>query len=209
MFLLLVLIALLHQVYYTVNTKVEMFPAKMIFLRVIEMLGRISIIPIVLFYYLHQMKQQPDATTTTFTIIGIAFPIIVFCREITGIYSTFRHSLRKIILKASDPNTTIEKMSYIELFLINWNVFHVISFDVIRISQRLHDGHELVWKSKYGTKLNDAKQIIRKKQMDIELPKIYKVMNTDGLHDDSDDEIEMHSFEEVISNESKNGLKGE
>jgi hypothetical protein len=195
MFLLLIVISLSHQVYYSWHEKLDEYPARSIFLRLIEMMGRIAIFPIVLFYFLSSIKMDSQSTELIFTVLGILIPIVIFYREAPMLRAVFSKSLKAVIEKAAKEETTLEEMTYAEIFLINWNVFHVISFKPILISTELREKHTLEWKSKYDTKLTDTHKIKQKlgqnEERTVELTSNTPVAKHVEQPSDSDDELQI------------------
>ena len=140
MFLLLVAVISMHQVYATLKQKVDRWPLRAITLRLIEFTGRVFILPFIVVYFLKMITFQ-DALFTSEALIGvtIAITVIIAIQEFFGVRIAVIRAVDALIEKVNDPDTTVKDLSLPEIFVLNWMQFGMISFSKLHVAKELQD----------------------------------------------------------------------
>ncbi len=140
MFLLLVAVISMHQVYATLKQKVDRWPLRAITLRLIEFTGRVFILPFIVVYFLKMITFQ-DALFTSEALIGvtIAITVIIAIQEFFGVRIAVIRAVDALIEKVNDPDTTVKDLSLAEIIVLNWMQFGMISFSKLHVAKELQD----------------------------------------------------------------------
>lgn len=139
MYFMLVLVAVLHQMYATLNEKLDRWPLRLMYLRVIELAGRVFVLPAVSIYFAEYIPISSDKSVPDLIIILstlVSFSILV--RELFGLRSAFYECMRKLTEKINNPELRVEAVSFIEAFAMNMFFLKTFSFTKVLISQHLH-----------------------------------------------------------------------
>jgi hypothetical protein len=113
MFTLLILVCAAHEVYTTLEAKVDRWPLRIIYIRLIEFFGRVALVPFIVGYLITTINFPASsdyiirATVTALVIFGI----FVFLREYAGVVSSFTSAWKKLRDKLAD---LLEKIQEIE-----------------------------------------------------------------------------------------------
>lgn len=143
MFLLLCIVVSLHQMYATLIEKVETWPLRQIYLRIIEMIGR-CFVPLAIVVYFFETVAFGSKAFQEFLIIVLALSIfILFVRECIGVRSAFYNSMGKLVNKANQPMITAKELSWIEVVALNRYYFNTWSLSLELIGMELHQKGEL------------------------------------------------------------------
>lgn len=136
MFLLLVAVVSMHQVYATLQDKVDRWPLRIIALRVIETLGRVMVPCIIIFYFQSTISYFEDSRpiTTAFTIV---IATILFMREVFGIRNAYDLAIQGLFAKVNREDCTVAEVSKIESFVLNRLLFRKYSFELERLAKEL------------------------------------------------------------------------
>jgi len=137
MFLLLVIVVTLHQIYATLMKQVDKWPLRLIYLRIIETIGRCAVPPIIIGYFFQNIDiaQVPREDACLAAVIVIC--VGVFFQECYAIRQTYREAVHKLVIKMNNPETTVRETSRLERLLINYLVFNRISTESMYISEML------------------------------------------------------------------------
>lgn len=138
MFLLLVGVIILHQVYATLKMKEDRWPLRAIILRLIETLGRVFILPFIVCYFVTLILASSDPSTANallaVTIIACA---LVFIQEMFGLRSTVHRSINNLIAKVNNPSLTVNELNTVEIMVLNYLKFRKVSSSPYLIAQEL------------------------------------------------------------------------
>lgn len=141
MFLLLVLVVVIHQLYATLHQKREHWPLRPVFMRGLEMVGRVVLVPCIVVYFVTHVYSANSASGTSITII-VAVMIgscTVMYREAFGFKKVLYIALEELIVKMNDPSTTVKDTSLVEVAVINYLAFGKISMSRELLSRLLKE----------------------------------------------------------------------
>jgi hypothetical protein len=144
MFLLLVVVISMHQVYATLKQKVDRWPLRAIILRLIEFCGRVFILPFIVIYFLRMITFE-DALFTSEALIGVtvAVSVIIAVQECFGVRVAVIRAIDALIAKVNDADTTVNDLSLAEILVLNWMQFHILSWSKLLVAKELQDKGEL------------------------------------------------------------------
>lgn len=144
MFLLLVIVVILHQTYATIHNKLDRWPLRTVYLRIVECIGRTVIMPAIVLYYLSQIPHDESSTGTQGIIAVVLLASgFILCREVFGIHATWKMALRALTEKVNHEDTVLKDMSWVELLVLNTWRFGVFSTSPIYLSRVLMDSKKL------------------------------------------------------------------
>lgn len=144
MFLLLIVVVTLHQVYSTVEEKKDNFPLRILYMRLIEAIGRIFLMPCIVIYFSNSIPMADGAKTSTAIVYtAIALAIVVGGREMIGIRDKYLKSLSALINKVNHEETTLKDITPIELLVINYWKFNKMSTSPEYLSELFSNGKRL------------------------------------------------------------------
>lgn len=128
MFLMLVLVAIVHQSQATLAEKQEDWPLRKLYMRMLEAAGRSFLIPTVVVYFINQIPVNAETPEKQSWIwIAICTFILIAFRELFGVWKTWKLSLQGIVNKMNNPHTTMKDLSWVELFVVNAWKFKILS----------------------------------------------------------------------------------
>lgn len=140
MFLLLVGVISLHQVYATLKMKEERWPLRAIVLRLIETVGRVFILPFIVCYFVTLILANNDPTTANGLLaITIIASTLVFTQEMFGLRSTIHRSINNLIAKVNNPALTVNELNSFEILVLNYLKFSKLSTSPYLIAQELNE----------------------------------------------------------------------
>lgn len=141
MFVLLVGVITLHQIYATLKRKEIRWPLRAIQLRLIETMGRVLVLPFTIIYFVSMIlsAQNADMATGIYIIIAIISGSI-FCSECFGIRSAIYHAINQLIAKVNHPELKVDQLSIWEVLIINYLRLGKLSTSKLLISQELERG---------------------------------------------------------------------
>lgn len=137
MFLLLCIIAAMHQVYATMRNKVERWPLRPVYLRCIELLGRCCVPPVVLYYFSTTVQFATAEHGTGVILAATAVSLAIFSREIFGVRAIFLDCMLMLVDKVNQPDIIAKDISAPEAFALNMWMFNDMTFSKLRISRHL------------------------------------------------------------------------
>lgn len=138
MFLLLILVISSHQVYATLREKTDRWPLRILYLRILEVVGRISVPLTIILYFQSTIKYITDPTSEVFLfIVLIISAVLLGIRESFGIKASFRMSVIKLLDKINNHHCKLNDLSNIEILFLNFLLFHKYSFSPIELSKLL------------------------------------------------------------------------
>ena len=123
-------IVYMHQLSNRLIAKSVEHPLRLVAVRLVELFGKVAVIPFTFFFFCASFKTFTDSDATNeivlcVTVFIIIFSTMVFVREINGISSTFKNSMRLIRVKIDSPTTY--DISSMELLVFNYHKFGLIS----------------------------------------------------------------------------------
>jgi hypothetical protein len=128
MFILLSTCVIGHLVSIVLIRKAEDQPLRLFASRVVEMMGRVFVFPIIVLMYIftffdeHRRSHWSFGVYVFFMVISVAYVILVF-REVGGTFKSFRNTLQEIENKLNDGRHPSSK----EIRVFNFFRFNVIS----------------------------------------------------------------------------------
>ena len=128
----------MHQTYATLKEKVDQWPLRILYLRLIETIGRVVVFLIVVVYFI-KMISPNESTKVIMYSISFIICISTACRELFGLRSATFLSLHNLLEKVKNPSTTVADISSIETLVFNIWKFKTLSLTKVHIS-------EFVWK---------------------------------------------------------------
>jgi hypothetical protein len=162
MFFLLVAVVSLHQVYSTLTNKKDKWPLRSVALRLIEYIGRVFLLPFIIVYYFLRIDPLPA------TIVLPAAIIVVFIwyRESFGLWKITQVAIQNLIDKANHPDSKLIDFSKGEIFLLNYLLFHRISFHFQDIANHLLSKGQLDLKNPrdLSPNLRDVDEIVERER---------------------------------------------
>lgn len=133
MFLVLVLVVVIHQMYTTLQDKQDRWPLRQVYLRMLECFGRTVLLPFIVCYFLNIMPSALGTYSSRLhirkAIVGVVLALssIIFVREAAGLHASCVHALESLIVKVNAKETTVHDLSWIECLIVNIWKFGVIS----------------------------------------------------------------------------------
>eukprot|EP00981_Chlorochromonas_danica_P009428 scaffold2678_cov236-Ochromonas_danica.AAC.3 len=124
MFLVLVLVVVVHQIYSTLQEKQDRWPLRLVYLRILECAGRTVVLPFVTAYFVFAMPSalgdspSHEALRKAIFAIVVAGSGIIFLRELTGLYAAWIRALTLLVAKINAKDTTFGVISFSPQFLI-------------------------------------------------------------------------------------------
>jgi hypothetical protein len=136
---MLVLIAILHQVYGTLMEKIDRWPLRYLYLRCIELFGRVFVFPAVVIYFASDIPLflTPSLPYILLSIVLI-IAITIFIRECFGLRAAWDMSINALFMKCNTPEITVGEISWVEAFVLNRISFGKWSISKVFISEYLH-----------------------------------------------------------------------
>ncbi len=140
MFLLLVAVVSMHQIYATLKQKVDRWPLRAVVLRIIEFTGRVIILPFIVVYFLTMITYH-DELMTSQAMIGLtsAVTFIIAIQEVFGVKKCIIGSVDALIEKVNNPETTVKDLSLAEFVVLNWMQFKTISTSKLLVAKELQE----------------------------------------------------------------------
>jgi hypothetical protein len=137
MYLLLCAGVVAHQLYSTMHTKTDRWPLRAIYLRLLELLGRCLMLPIVFFLFTDTVIPDQKKVGRNIVLIAVSISVVIFSREYFGVKSVFFEAVQKLLEKINAPGLSIKELSSIEAIVVNLWVFKTFSWSKIPISDHL------------------------------------------------------------------------
>lgn len=128
MYLLLVIVVILHQVYATTHNKLDRWPLRVFYLRLVECIGRTCLLPAIVLYYLNEIpKEETSSSADAVVSVVLAASVVIFVREVFGLRSAWTGALRGLLHKINSEETVVKDLSWVELLVVNAWKFGVLS----------------------------------------------------------------------------------
>lgn len=152
MFLLLIFVCASHQIYGTLQEKVDRWPLRLIYMRTIEVIGRVFVPVIILLYFEFTINYFQDSRGMA---IGLLFSVatILLGREIHGLRSSWYHALRQLFQKINHPDCKANEISNIECIVLNKVLYQKWSQSKEFIIQELTERNKIGFDAKPETKV--------------------------------------------------------
>lgn len=144
MFLLLVIVVILHQAYATLYEKLDRWPLRIVYLRLLECTGRTFVLPAIILYYMNEIPDTLSKSTQD-VVVGMVFAAtsIILFREYFGLRSSWKSALRGLIDKVNHEDTVVKDLSWVEIFVLNVWKFGVFSTSPHLLGKFLQNQHKL------------------------------------------------------------------
>ena len=127
----------MHQAYHTLREKLDEWPLRAIYLRLMELVGRCFVIPAVIAYYLVQINDDPLTEDLMISIVT-SLSVIILCKEIFEVYRTAKITLDLLLTKFNNEDTKESDCSTVEIIVLNYWMFRRFSTDIVPIAEYLH-----------------------------------------------------------------------
>lgn len=148
MFVLLLLVVASHQVYSTLRQKADIWPLRRVYMRCIEITGRVALPLIVLVHFQNTVNYFYDDSYHALLGLLVTLDFILLSRELFGLVSVFDKAFSDVIAKVNDPLTTLKKISLMEAFFINLIMFKRLSVSKQHICRAIETGKHLIYTTK-------------------------------------------------------------
>lgn len=137
MFFVLCVVVALHQAYATLYAKLDIWPLRAVYLRLVELIGRACLLPVIFSYFLTTMDFGDKALRNGIYVLIALLTAAIFVRECFGVRSAYFHALSRLVDKINDPEVTLQQVSVVEVVVLNAYFFRVLSMSLVRISEVL------------------------------------------------------------------------
>ncbi len=137
MFLLLVFAVVLHQVYATIQDDKEEWPLRIFAGRFIEFLGRISIFPLVTFFFLYYINDVSESIRVGLISLTIIIGSFILLKELAELQTHYKESIKLLLQKLNSEDLLIKNLSPLELLFVNRLEFHKWSISPVYVSEFL------------------------------------------------------------------------
>lgn len=139
MYFMLVCVTILHQTYATLNEKLDRWPLRLIYLRLIEVSGRVFVLPAVVIYFVVYIPVSSNpAYGEALMAVSIAVAVVILIRELFGVRSNVYDAMRNLTIKCNSPDLRVSDLSFVEAFAMNLFHFKTLSTSKLLISDYLH-----------------------------------------------------------------------
>jgi len=119
------------------NEKIDIWPLRILILRLLESTGRLLISPVVLIFFIKLIGATNNKMYLGMIIVVSVVIIYVFFREIYEIEQAAALSIRKLIVKVNEPDLKVKNLSLLEFIVINAYEFKVFSISLEYLLNRL------------------------------------------------------------------------
>jgi hypothetical protein len=143
MFVLLAGVVLLHQVYSTLSMKIDKWPMRRFYVRLIESAGRCFVGPFILSYFSSMVQFTSSERQNAITATVIALTVVLVLRELGGLFQIFRKSIIDVATKLNTPNLEVKDVSVVEAFVINLFSFYKFSYSTKYIMEALANDQKI------------------------------------------------------------------
>lgn len=137
MFLLLCFVVAMHQAYATLFEKVEVWPLRLLYLRLIELIGRCFVPPAIIFYFLETIEFGDRHVRVGMTATTVVLISVLFVREVFGVRSAYYKAIEGLVEKFNRATLTTKEVSYGEILALNTYFFKKVSFSWEDIANEL------------------------------------------------------------------------
>lgn len=139
MYFMLVCVTILHQTYATLNEKLDRWPLRLIYLRLIEVSGRVFVLPAVVIYFVVYIPVSSNpAYGEALMALSIVVATIILVRELFGVRSNVYDAMRNLTIKCNAPDLRVSDLSFVEALAMNLFHFKTLSTSKLLISDYLH-----------------------------------------------------------------------
>ena len=126
MFLMIVIAVFMHQVSARLHAKSDIYPLRSLLLRIVEITGKVGIIPaVVLYFFWTFTKFSSPASRDVVTALVAGGVGYVFVREITGFKADVERVCGLIRVKMNSPAS--HNITSAEGLVLNWVMFRIFS----------------------------------------------------------------------------------
>jgi hypothetical protein len=116
----------------------DRWPLRLIYLRLIELCGRVFVLPAVVIYFVEYIPiSNSPAFAASLMLFVIIVAIVVFLRELFGIRSNFYDAMRNLSEKCNAPDLRVSDLSWVEAMMMNLFYFKTLSISKFLISDYL------------------------------------------------------------------------
>jgi hypothetical protein len=139
MFLLLVLVVGIHQTHATLERKMDQWPLRVVYIRMLDLFGRVALFPIVIGLYTSQIRDSVSETAKPLLLsVACSVSAVIFVREMFGVRKAFNLGLDELVKKVNNPETKLTQLSKFEVFVFNVWMLKTISWSPLHISSHLN-----------------------------------------------------------------------
>lgn len=140
MFVLLLMVVASHQVYATMQKKVEQWPLRRFYMRCLETAGRVALPLAIPIHFQVTIKYFSDATFQVLLSFLVILMAVLLSKELVGLRNVFHDAVEGVVTKINDPKTTVDDLSNPERILINLLVYRKVSNTIDHIALTLSQG---------------------------------------------------------------------
>lgn len=143
MFLLLIAVISSHQIYATLVEKIQRWPMRILILRLIEAAGRIVVPSVIILYFQTTINYFSSVDKNSIIIFVVFGALALSVRESYGIRKSYEKSIRGVFDKINKEDCTISRLSWDEIFILNYLLFKKYSFSVEELAKELSRRHTI------------------------------------------------------------------
>ena len=119
---MLVIAVFAHAITSRLMTKVDKYPLRLLVVRILEVSGKIFVIPFVLLYFLLTFTSYGTAASRDFTFLCIGcFGLLLSAREFRGLLTDIKDAMKRIRGKVDNP--AVHTLTWIEIITFNLYMF--------------------------------------------------------------------------------------
>ncbi len=121
------------------NAKIHQWPLRIIYSRLLDIVGRVGVFPVVLSCYLTTI-QNSFPPPIIMMLQGVCYTVaaLILTRELFGMRKSVTAALGLLMMKINDPNVKIDRLSPIEITVFNLWMFRVFSRSPLLLTSWLH-----------------------------------------------------------------------
>eukprot|EP00597_Dinobryon_sp_UTEXLB2267_P002650 CAMPEP_0170068238 /NCGR_PEP_ID=MMETSP0019_2-20121128/7280_1 /TAXON_ID=98059 /ORGANISM="Dinobryon sp., Strain UTEXLB2267" /LENGTH=418 /DNA_ID=CAMNT_0010275817 /DNA_START=434 /DNA_END=1690 /DNA_ORIENTATION=- len=142
-FLIILLAAIFHVMFGTLVKKIDIWPLRILYVRLIETSGRVFVIPFMLLYFSFLIQGMVPITKALMISGAIIGAVVIAIREAPGVRSAYHKSLAMLTEKANNKEVKVCDLSFLEMFVLNVVHFNKVSFSFMDLSHHLFHHKEL------------------------------------------------------------------
>lgn len=143
MFFLLCLVVALHQAYATMFEKLDIWPLRAVYLRLVELVGRTFLLPTILSYFIQTMDLADKSLAIFLFVVVSLLAVAIFVRECYGVKATYYAAIERLVEKVRRPGVRLQEISQVEALVLNRHLFGVWSRCLLRLSEAVATNQEL------------------------------------------------------------------
>lgn len=160
MFLLLICVIILHQIYATLYDKKTTWPLRLLYMRAIETIGRVFLIPFVLIYFVLEIVDDGSSNMARLLLTAaVVFIAAISTREGAGLKRIYTEALIGLVEKINNPDTSLATVSWTEVLFVNAFFFDTYTTSTKLIADHFSRHDKIIYDPAKGIRLKDINTI--------------------------------------------------